>query len=79
MVTVLHVAIRILVAYPILSLMEYLIHRVLKHKRAVARIFRNKYFADTFREHAIVHHVRCYAVLIARRVHVPRSTLRYIR
>jgi sterol desaturase/sphingolipid hydroxylase (fatty acid hydroxylase superfamily) len=60
--TALHVTISALVAYPVLSLMEYVIHRHFMHKRTLARILRAKYFADTFRNHALVHHAKCYAI-----------------
>lgn len=60
--TALHVAISMLVVYPILSLMEYMIHCHLMHRRSLARMFENKYLTDTFRDHAIVHHASCYAV-----------------
>jgi sterol desaturase/sphingolipid hydroxylase (fatty acid hydroxylase superfamily) len=45
-----------------LSLMEYTIHRHLMHKVAFAKFLENRYLVDTFRDHAIVHHARCYAV-----------------
>jgi Fatty acid hydroxylase superfamily len=60
--TTLHVAVSMTVSYLILSLMEYLIHRYLMHRRRLATIFRTKYFLDTFRDHAIVHHAKCYAI-----------------
>jgi hypothetical protein len=60
--TTLHVTISALVAYPVLSLTEYVIHRHFMHRRTLARVLRTKYLADTFRNHAIVHHAKCYAV-----------------
>jgi hypothetical protein len=42
--------------------MEYAIHRYLMHKSNFAKFLQNRYLADTFRDHAIIHHARCYAV-----------------
>jgi hypothetical protein len=60
--TILHFAISAGLAYPVLSLMEYVIHRHLMHKNAPAKFLQNNYLADTFRNHAIIHHGRCYAI-----------------
>jgi Fatty acid hydroxylase superfamily len=60
--TILHFAISAGLAYPVLSLMEYIIHRHLMHKNASAKFLQNSYLADTFRNHAIIHHGRCYAI-----------------
>jgi hypothetical protein len=59
---VLHFTISMLVAYPALSLMEYIIHRHLMHRNALAKFLQNGYLASTFRDHAIIHHARCYAL-----------------
>jgi Fatty acid hydroxylase superfamily len=58
----LHFAISTLLAYPVLSLIEYMIHRHLMHKNALAKLFWNRYLVSSFRDHAIIHHARCYAV-----------------
>src|SRR5215472_7338643 len=60
--TILHVAISAGLAYPVLSLMEYVIHRHLMHKNSVGKFFQKNYLASTFRNHAIIHHSRCYAI-----------------
>src|ERR1700733_3317610 len=60
--TTLHFTISALIAYPLVSLMEYVIHRHFMHKSTLARILGAKYFADTFQNHALVHHAKCYAI-----------------
>ena len=57
-----HLAISIFLAYSMLSLMEYTIHRHLMHKGAFAKFLQSTYLIDTFTDHALVHHARCYAV-----------------
>jgi hypothetical protein len=57
-----HLGISTFVAYSMLSLMEYTIHRYLMHKSNFAKFLQNRYLAETFRDHAIIHHARCYAV-----------------
>jgi hypothetical protein len=59
---IVHLTISASVAYSVLSLMEYTIHRHLMHKFSFAKFLGNRYLVDTFRDHAIVHHARCYAV-----------------
>jgi sterol desaturase/sphingolipid hydroxylase (fatty acid hydroxylase superfamily) len=60
--TILHLAISTLLAYPILSLMEYMIHRHLMHRNSCAKLLQNRHLANAFRDHALIHHARCYAV-----------------
>jgi len=57
-----HVFLSLLIAYPILSLIEYLIHRHLMHRRTIAETFNSRYLFETFQEHAVLHHHSCYAV-----------------
>jgi hypothetical protein len=57
----LHFAVVVGLAYPVLSLMEYMIHRYLMHKNGLARFLQIGYLADTFRDHAIIHHGKCCA------------------
>lgn len=57
-----HLAISIFIAYFVLSLIEYAIHRHLMHKNTLAKFLQIRYLAHTFRDHAIIHHARCYAV-----------------
>lgn len=59
---VLHFVVSALFVYPVLSLMEYIIHRHLMHRNTLARLLHNSYLASTFRDHAIIHHARCYAL-----------------
>jgi hypothetical protein len=59
---ILHFAILLGLAYPVLSLMEYIIHRYLMHRNTSAKFLQNDYLAHTFRNHAIIHHGRCYAI-----------------
>jgi len=58
----LHFAISVGLAYPVLSLMEYILHRYLMHRNTAAKFLQNSYLADTFRNHAIIHHGKCYAI-----------------
>jgi hypothetical protein len=39
-----------------------MIHRHLMHKNVLAKFLHIAYLASTFRDHAIIHHARCYAV-----------------
>ena len=57
-----HILLSVLIAYPVLSLIEYMIHRHLMHRPTMAKIFGSKYLLETFREHAVIHHRNCYAV-----------------
>jgi hypothetical protein len=57
-----HILLSVLIAYPVLSLIEYMIHRHLMHRPTAAKIFGSKYLLETFREHAVIHHHDCYAV-----------------
>jgi hypothetical protein len=61
--TALHLLVSTLIAYPLLSLIEYLIHRYLMHKRTVIWLSKGGYLAEVFRNHAITHHARCYMLL----------------
>jgi hypothetical protein len=57
-----HVLASVLIAYAILSLIEYMFHRHLMHAPRLARMARSKYLLDTFAEHAQLHHHSCYEV-----------------
>jgi hypothetical protein len=59
---IIHVTISVVVAYPILSLIEYLIHRNIMHKPKMARALKSSFLWETFREHAVEHHNMCYDV-----------------
>jgi hypothetical protein len=59
---IVHIIVSSLIAYPILSLMEYMVHRHLMHKKAPGDISQNGFLSETFYDHAITHHGRCYAV-----------------
>jgi hypothetical protein len=58
----LHVIGSVVVAYPFMSLIEYMIHRYLMHGSKIARILNSEYLFDAYAEHAVEHHNRCYAV-----------------
>jgi hypothetical protein len=60
--TILHFAISVGLAYPVLSLMEYIIHRHLMHKITLAKFLKSNYLGVAFRNHAIIHHNRCYTI-----------------
>ena len=58
----LHLTASVLVAYSLLSLMEYLIHRHVMHRPALARAFKNHKLREAFTNHAVLHHKACFAV-----------------
>jgi Fatty acid hydroxylase superfamily len=57
-----HVIVSAAISYPILSLVEYLVHRHIMHSPRLARALKSKYIWETFWEHAATHHRQCYDV-----------------
>jgi hypothetical protein len=59
---VLHAMVSAAIAYPIVSLIEYLVHRHVMHSPRLARALKSKYLWETFWQHAATHHRQCYDV-----------------
>ncbi|MBX9879579.1 MAG: sterol desaturase family protein [Candidatus Obscuribacterales bacterium] len=60
--TILHIAASMLVAYVLVSLIEYLVHRYPMHSPRLAKHFKNKYLEGAYKNHASLHHNHYYSV-----------------